>query len=254
MNRKQSILGGLLGRGLAIGGRRRQAPVNPPPNEERRHVGRRQHPRVILNADDTMCVLVSQERLRVRDMSARGLGLEVPQRCELPASPWPAIFVAGDEQVPLTLRKVFRMSGRVGCAIEGAGPRWHETVRGVLDPLVLGSRLREIDPRFVEPDRLGNAVRWFQGGPTCDLFVWHTPAGDFVAAQLFFMGQVVEWSPDHGVRTGAVNAAARDVRGYAAAELFDLQSPPDGETLLVAWRILGAATLPDEVKALLHES
>jgi len=251
MSRKKSIVGGLLDSWRAIGGRRRETSGEVPALDERRDEERRRDPRVLLCGDEGLHLLVEDMRLRVCDLSARGFSLHIPAAYHIPESTFAATMIVGDERVGMQVLPVSRRGEYVGCEIESADPVWHETAQRVLDPLLLGQQLREIDPRFVAPDRRGNDVRWFQGGPACDLFVWHDAGGAFITAQLFFMGQVVEWSSEHGIRTGTVNVAARGGHSYAAAELFNFKNPPDDETVSVARRILGAATLPDNVRELL---
>jgi hypothetical protein len=251
MSRKKSIVGGLLDSWRAIGGRRRETSGEIPALDERRLEERRRDPRLILAGDEGLHLLVENVRLRVCDLSTRGFSVHVPAGCSLPQSTFNATMIVGDERVGMNVRPAGQRGEYVGCEIESADSVWHETAQRVLDPLLLGQQLREIDPRFVAPDRQGNDVRWFQGGPACDLFVWHDAGGTFVAAQLFFMGQVVEWSPEHGIRTGTVSVGARGGHSWAAAELFNFKNPPDDETLSVARRILGAATLPNDVRDLL---
>ena len=76
--------------------------------------------------------------------------------------------------------------------------------------------------------------------------------GIYVLAQLFFMGQVVEWSTKQGVRTGVVANLPRPDRGWARSDVFNLSSPPDPETLAVARRLLRAADLPDDIRSFLR--
>lgn len=252
MTRKKSIVGGLLDSWRAIGGRRRETSGEVPALDERRCEERRRDPRVLLNGEDRLHLEIDEVAFHVCDLSTRGFSVHVPEPQSLPESPFRATMHVGDERVPMQVQVVDQRGEYAGCQITEADSVWNETAQRVLDPILLGQQLREIDPRFVAPDRRGNQVRWWQGGPTCDLFVWHDTSGTFVAAQLFFMGQVVEWSMEHGIRTGSVSIAPRGGHGYAAAELFNFKSPPDDETLSVARRILGAAELPDDIRDLLH--
>jgi hypothetical protein len=199
-------------------------------------------------------LLIRSTRYEVHDVSARGIGALVPDDVKLEEDErgrLDATILVGDIQIGMRVRLVNRHDMHVGYEITDAEPSWHETVRSLLDPVFLGRRLREIDQRFVEPDHRGNLVRWFQSGPGCDLFIWYSRMREFLCAQLFFMGQVVEWSAQHGTRTGKVAALPKPERGWAQSELFHLHTPPDEEAVTVARRILKAAALPAEIRGLL---
>jgi hypothetical protein len=258
MATKGSVFRGLMDSWRQISGRRRD--TDPGAEEaERREQQRRREPRLTLDRFGEeaagMGVVIGGRRLVLRDVSLRGF------RVELAGATAPAFavgaeldvaFLLGELSIAMRVRVANCSAEHAGFEILAADPAWQKRVPELLDPVLLGKQLREIDPRFVKADRHGNLPRWFQGGPACDLFLWYSPRGDFLSAQLFFLGQVVDWSRAHGVRTGLVQITELRERVFAQSELFQLKSPPDGETLAVARRVLAAATLPDELRALLR--
>jgi hypothetical protein len=237
----------------AIGGRRKAEADAGASN--RRGEERRREPRISLTRENAgtvppVQIVVGDKSYRLFNLSVRGFCIFAPRPHPLVVEPGDlldASMVTGSTRVELRVRVSYLKDNFVGCEILEAESFWHDAASSILDPIVIGKKLREIDPRFVAPDEDGNQARWFQSANACDLFVWHSSEGDLIGAQLFFMGQVVDWSLEHGVRTGMVSASSARSPKYAASELFDLDTPPSPEVMYVARRILKAAELPEDL-------
>jgi len=183
---------------------------------------------------------------RLFDVSKRGLCFETEAPLDGDVQ---AVFWIDTTGIPLALRPVNRNGARVGCLIIDASPLWLTEAAKLLDPLEMGRRLREIDRRFLQQNQPGQTLRWFQGGPGCDMFIWSTPRGDVERAQLVFDWKVVEWTAAQALRTGRVEEPPVDKgeRGHPMAQVYNLAAPPDKEVLTQARRLLRAAQLPPEI-------
>ncbi|MBN2360381.1 MAG: hypothetical protein JXR83_13085, partial [Deltaproteobacteria bacterium] len=213
-----------------IVGRRRAEPAAPPP-AERRQSERRRHSRFLIRMDDgaeqgifvTLAPAVTE--YPIHDLGVHGFCLRLPDAAS-PVAEVGAVLDGtvrlGAISVALRLRVAHQRGEYLGCEIVEATGEWLEQVGKVLDPMRLGRQLREIDARFMAPDPTAARMRWFQAGPSCDLWVWYDAAGAIAKAQLFFMWQLVEWSAAHGLRSGESAGPPDRERGYAAAELYAL--------------------------------
>jgi hypothetical protein len=247
---------GILRRLGRIVGRRQTEDLTRPDSGKRGSVERRRAPRILVEELDdggrrSIVVRVGAGSYPIRDLSVSGLSFSDADlaRSASPGTIIEALLVIDTDIAKLSLKIAAVRGDIVGCAIVAADERWRKIAGDFLDPVCLGKKLREIDARFVNNDPDAPPLRWFQGGPGCDLYVWSHADGKVATAQLFFMGQVVEWSEVHGVRTGQVPQLDDDNRRplNVRSELFELTSPPNAESLAVARAILAAANLPAAV-------
>lgn len=188
----------------------------------------------------------------VRNLSIRGLSLfagKQPTSIEL-GSDLAAHALFGAVHVPIQLRPVHQLGEFFGCEVVKGSDIWLDKVSKIVDPMRLGSQLREIDPRFVDQDDSGLTVRWFQGGPACDLYIWSSDDGSLRKVQLFFQWQAVEWSHQHGVRTGQTTTPPVAGMRFSVSETFQLKSPPDPQTLAIARNLLSVSSVPKDVTGL----
>jgi len=238
-----------------------QAP-SPAPSAERRQSDRRRHSRFLIRVDDGVdqnifvTLAPAATEMQVHDLGVHGFCLRLPaDAAAVPAtgSVLDSTVRLGTVSIALRLRIAHRRGEYLGCEIVEATGEWLEHVGKVLDPMRIGRQLREIDARFVASDPGAGKVRWFQAGPSCDLWIWYNPSGGIDKAQLFFMWQLVEWSLAHGLRSGESTEPPDRERGYAAAELFALHPACDDEPMRFARRLLSTATLPDEIRALFED-
>jgi len=225
---------------------------------ERRQSDRRKRSRFELripSEDEAFFVLLppKDSPVPVLDLSVHGFCLDLDSfEGEPPATgtELTTSVMVGAQRYPVRMRVVYRSDSRLGCLVLDEASDWLDEVAKVLDPMRLGKRLREIDPRYMRADPDAPNVRWFQGGPACDLWIWSDEQGQITRVQIFFMWQVVEWSREHGLRTGETSEPPGEGARYAASELYQLQSPPSSETLSFARRLLSAAEIPDPVREL----
>jgi hypothetical protein len=258
--------GGLLRSLRRVVGRRDTINTEPvgegaPKAVERRGTERRREPRFEisqkLNSTDriTLSLEGNDIALTVFDLSKKGLSFEGKTTSH--AIPLGSIFNAsvllGGRDVPLQLQLVNRRDYNVGCKILEAPTQWYSEVARYLDPIEIGKQLREIDSKYVKQESTETAMRWFQGGPACDLYVWQDQAGIAVQIQLFMMWQLLDWRQDKGFRSGEV-AEPPDTNarvGYEAADLYSLRSPPSEEVITLAQRVMSSAeNVPKAVRDL----
>lgn len=75
----------------------------------------------------------------------------------------------------------------------------------VFDEEVLGLSLRELAVDVIRGERMDFLSRWFQSPKQeADLFIWIDTEKRLVKSQLCLFGQVVEWNPLDGTRTGVI--------------------------------------------------
>lgn len=242
-----------------VGRRHADRAPSPAPCAERRQTDRRRHSRFLIRIDDgaepgiSVTLQPAATEYPVHDLGVHGFCLRLPADAEV-VPPIGSVLAGsvrlGTVDVALQLRIAHRRGEYLGCEIVEATGEWLEQVGKVLDPMRIGRQLREIDPRYLASDPGAGTVRWFQAGPSCDLWVWYNASGGVDKAQLFFMWQLVEWSALHGLRSGESKEPPDRERGYAAAELFALHPACDDEPLRFARRLLSTAVLPDEIRVL----
>jgi hypothetical protein len=202
--------------------------------------------RVTIRYRDTDCT--------VHDLSTRGLCFlyeDTDAAVELGTVYETEVDLCGTV-LSLKIKLINQRQQYVGCEIVDMPPLWRTEVAKVLDPMRIGQQLREIQPRYMKEDPSDRRVRWFQGGPACDLYVWLDAGEEVEQAQIMFMWQVVDWSRKAGLRTGHMEQPAHNEprRGYARSDIFHLQAPPDDETLSIARRILAASSVPEDIRGL----
>jgi hypothetical protein len=76
------------------------------------------------------------------------------------------------------------------------------------DAEALGTSLRELGVDVIAGEETDFTSRWFQTAEAskmdADLVIWSDGKKRIIKHQLCFFGQVVEWNPIHGTRTGFV--------------------------------------------------
>ncbi len=221
---------------------------------ERRARERRRERRFRTQPTARLRLRVAEHDYDIYDLSIRGLCLLMP-----PSAP-PLVqgtevhgtiaLDRGEVELRLAITNVRRPF--VGCRVLEPDKTWIDEVTRVIDPLRIGAELREIDPRWIKQDDSGLAVRYFQSGSVCELQVWSDADGGIVKAQMFFRLHAVEWSRQHGLRTGELEEQAHvERRINPTAQLYSLRAPPDDEILRFARDILTASPVPPAVRVVM---
>ena len=220
---------------------------------------RRSEPRLrvddTLSTEEGLSLVVGEGRYAVFDLSTRGLCFRAGENV--------SAFEVGDSvngsvdfrtlQIPLGLEVVNRRGSYVGCKIVDAPMLWITEVAKVIDPARIGAQLHEVDPDVQSVDaEVDDKLRWFAGGPACDLLVWYGNDGAIDRAQMFFMGQVVEWSAQHGLRSGRVDRPphAEPGHGLTHPEIRDLQVPGHRDALAFASHVASASSIDEGIRSL----
>ncbi len=87
---------------------------------------------------------------------------------------------------------------------------WKQADKGSLAPSVfdaaaLGSSFQEVAVDVLRAEKTEFMSRWFRASRgEADLTIWIDSEKRIVKHQLSFFGQVVEWNPIHGTRTGLI--------------------------------------------------
>lgn len=78
-------------------------------------------------------------------------------------------------------------------------------MRKPFDPEAVGSSLEQLAVDVVKGESTDFMSRWFRSkAHDADLVIWTDGEKRIIKHQLCFFGQVVEWNPIHGTRTGLV--------------------------------------------------
>ncbi len=92
----------------------------------------------------------------------------------------------------------------------------------VFDGETLGLSLRELGVDIVHADTTDIMSRWFHSVQDADLFIYSDSQQRLLKLQICFFGQVVEWNPIDGTRTGLIiemeNSGAAISGGHDASE------------------------------------
>lgn len=187
----------------------------------------------------------------VRDLSTRGLCFSSTVAIEeLPGigHEADANVLLGGIYIPVRLHLLHNRGRLVGCRVLETLGEWREELSKILDPERVGAQLKPMASELVDQEDGELEVTGYHGGPTSDLFVWSRHDGSIARAHLYFTWHLVEWSDAEGLRTGEITEPPDRTLGYAMADLFELQTPPDEETLTFARKLLAAAEVPDQVR------
>lgn len=200
---------------------------------------------------DVIAVSFEGAVCEVYDLSSKGLcfTVERPLGDERTGDEVNAtVDLCGDE-IPVILRIASQRDKRVGCEVVSAPPAWQSEVKKLLDPLHIGQQLQEVDMQDLAKKRTPSQVRWFRGGPVCDLYVWTDDEGSIERVQLFFTWQCVEWSAEAGLRSARAHSPPdrEPEPGTTHSDSYELRAPPDSEALTTARRILAASKVPWEI-------
>jgi hypothetical protein len=236
-------------------GRRQNLEIEQAPPVERRTQERRREPRYTVErlrqTGDQVIVYFRGHPCSVYDLSTRGLCFLSPGMVgsQSIGQEFESTVSLCGEQVQVRFRITDQRDFHVGCELVHAPSPWHAEVGKLLDPLRIGRQLKEVAEGELAARTGPSQVRWFQGGPACDLYVWTDAEGCIDKVQLFFMWQMVEWARDTGLRSGA--AASPPARapnaGSTQSESYELRAPPDTEALTTARRILAASRVPPQI-------
>ncbi len=80
-----------------------------------------------------------------------------------------------------------------------------QTIPLYFDASALGASLQELAVDVVRGENTDFLSRWFRSkNSDADLFIWFDGEKRIIKAQLCFFGQVVEWNPLSGTRTGVI--------------------------------------------------
>jgi hypothetical protein len=210
-----------------------------------RRAERRATPRLTLDGTPLDPTVLSP-RGQVQNISRGGLRL---QGIDASATHFEGVVCVDGTDVAVQAEIVCRGDLWIGLRLTSTRPDWMEVTDAFLSPLELGARLREVDPELVRQDDPDAQIRWFYGGPTCELHLWCTGAV-MQAAQLYLGDRVVHWRKDRGLSTGHVEGTGAGRVGYAASALVRNDVAADESTLLFARRLLRHAPIPPEVVAL----
>ncbi|MDX9732285.1 MAG: hypothetical protein RBT63_10975 [Bdellovibrionales bacterium] len=112
-----------------------------------------------------------------------------------------------------------------------------------LDTEGIGSTLfeRSVDVHLVEG--VEYLMKWYKSALDADLMIWFDSCGSIRRFQLNVMGQVTEWSCDHGLRTGLI--VETEIQGvefklaeWSEAIRFDRDR--DARALAISRRVVAA--------------
>ncbi|MEK7357481.1 MAG: hypothetical protein AAB250_13600, partial [Bdellovibrionota bacterium] len=91
----------------------------------------------------------------------------------------------------------------------------------VFDAAALGSSFQEVAVDVLRAEKTEFMSRWFRASRgEADLTIWIDSEKRIVKHQLSFFGQVVEWNPIHGTRTGLIVEEESDP-GAGQVYIFD---------------------------------
>jgi hypothetical protein len=113
------------------------------------------------------------------------------------------------------------------------------------------SRLREVRKDLLR-QKPGSTQRWFQGPDGCDLFLWSNERTGLEQIQITFEQRVVDWSLEHGLRTGRL-VSFNPLRPLNDQGKLEFDPRPQTDTLELARVVLAHAPVDDITLALLRK-
>lgn len=208
-------------------------------NEELRTV-----PRFPLPKEKMKFVLGDSERVfAVRDISSRGLGISLMEFGDS------VLFPEGHqcqaelklEGAPIVLNvRVTRVSAwSVGFVFEDLTEEQQDQINAFVDPLHIGSSLKQVDRKGAPDAFLQGMSAWFHGDSATDFFFWNDQRGGLQKALLCIGNRFWEWEENNGVTTGDV----RRQEGERVALHKD--ATPDPRTRSLVRKVLEHAEVLD---------
>jgi len=179
-------------------------------NEELRNV-----PRFPLPKEKMKFVLGDSERVfAVRDISSRGLGISLIEFGDSVLFPeghqCQAELKLDGKPLMVNLRVTRVSAWSVGFVFEDLNRDQQDQIDAFVDPLHIGSSLRQVDRRGAPEAFLQGMSAWYHGDSATDLFFWNDQRGGLQKA-LFCIGQRFwEWEESNGVATGEVRRQEGD--------------------------------------------
>jgi hypothetical protein len=163
-----------------------------------------------------------------------------------------ARMVLGELTIDLCIEVVHIQKNSVGCRIVRHPIEWKKNVEDFLDPIELGQNLRQIDSSYLRIDEEGLQPHWLRHSPSCDIYYWTYPNDDLKCIQVFLHDKLIEYSLEHGTRTGDVlNSANQSVGvGIEASEAFGYHRDPDERLVKLAYRVLSGSKVKREIRNL----
>ena len=113
----------------------------------------------------------------------------------------------------------------------------------VLD--TIASRFRRLrgDEAF---DTQGIRTIWHRGPQRTELLTWESQDGSLIKQELSFAGLIVEYTPEHGIRTGIIPITDQVTdTGQPKSTVIRMQTAPDVNTLQKASTLLGLVPARD---------
>jgi hypothetical protein len=108
----------------------------------------------------------------------------------------------------------------------------------IFDAETLGRAFRELGVDVHEGETTVITSRWFRSGDDADLFFWLDSERRVVKQQFCLYGQVIEWNPIDGTRTGAVIEEEAGASGEDAAEVIRFDPKPQFAVVTQALSVL----------------
>ena len=200
---------------------------------------------VYLDGDETKYLVT---RMDTNHVSFAGVGKGIELDAKTPIG---ARLHLQRLEVPLWLRFVDVEGDNIRCRIERDSGQWRGDVNRFLDPIQLGQELYEIDGTNLKnfEGQRQTDMRWFHGGPQCDVYIWTNEDGTCRLAQIWCRDSLIEWSQSMGLRTGyAVSHEGPAKVGTQDARSYDYHTQIDSALVDLGYRLLSASSVPKSVR------
>lgn len=153
-----------------------------------------------------LTLMNEQDILLVREISAKGLSVELSQRGFerlLVGDVYDARMRYLGEIHDLQARVTWKHERFVGFEIVNATRETLLFIKRLLKPIEIAASLQPVEASFLKEESTGKS--WFHGEDESDLYIWHDPAtGRLTSWQLSVGENYVEWHEADGFKTGKV--------------------------------------------------